>query len=137
VEVNLMGLFGKKKEDKNDLPPLNFPELPKTVPSFEQEKSMKVSDAEEIKDAVSSSDVPQMPSVSSSMTEKPLFVKIEKYKDLVNTLGKLKARLNDADHILQNLNDLKEKENRELAAWHSDLEKVRNQLLDIDRKLFE
>ncbi|MBL7051709.1 MAG: hypothetical protein ISS01_01320 [Nanoarchaeota archaeon] len=132
-----MGLFGNKKDDKNELPPLNFPELPNSVPSFEQEKSMKVSDAKEIKEAISNSDVPQMQPVSSDMSEKPLFVKIEKYKDLVNTLGKLKARLNDADHILQNLNDLKEKENRELSAWHSDLEKVRNQLLDIDRKLFE
>lgn len=139
-----MGLFGKKKEDKNDLPPLKFPELPKSVPSFEQGKSMQATEAKEIKAAVSPS-VPSMPPMPSSHSqlpstpsmEKPLFVKIEKYKDVVETLNKLKAKLHDADDVLSRLNTLKDKESRELSAWHSDLERIRNQLLDIDRKLFE
>ena len=136
-----MGLFSKKKDDKNDLPPLKFPELPKSVPSFEPSKSMQATEAKEIKAAVSvPSPLPisshsQLPSTPSM--EKPLFVKIEKYKDVVMTLNKLKDKLHDADEVLSRLNTLKDKEGRELSAWHSDLERIRNQLLDIDRTLFE
>lgn len=133
-----MGLFGfKKKEENSDLPPLQFPELPKSVPSFEPQGSFG-GDAQQIKNAMSL----QIPSMGSSQdimmnNEKPLFVKVEKYRDVVETLKKLKARLSDADMILGKLGQLREEEDRELAAWQSDLERIRSQLLDIDKKLFE
>ena len=132
-----MGLFGfKKKEESSDLPPLQFPELPKSVPSFDS--GSFGGDAERIKSAVSM----QLPSLGPSSVdsmggEKPLFVKVEKYRDVVETLKKLKARLNDADVVLSKLGQLREEEDRELSAWQNDLEKIRGQLLDIDRKLFE
>lgn len=132
-----MALFGKKREEK-ELPPLQFPELPKSVPSFEPESFDD--DVDMIKSAVSPAPSVGMRHVLPSSlggTEKPLFVKIEKYRDVVDTLKKLKARLSEADTILSKLNHLKEEEDRELAMWQSDLEKIRNQLLDIDRKLFE
>lgn len=134
-----MGLFGfKKKEEAVDLPPLQFPELPKSVPAFEQQGNFG-GDAERIKSAVSMPLQSFSPSVDTlaAGAEKPLFVKVERYRDVVETLKKLKARLNDADVILGKLGQLREEEDRELAAWQSDLEKIRSQLLDIDKKLFE
>ena len=139
-----MGLFGlKKKEEKKELPPLQFPELPKTVPTFEPNKPLDLGQAQQIKSAVSPP--PRMAPMSLSphlpdslgASEKPLFVKIEKYRDVIDTLKKLKGRLSEADNILEKMNHLKQEEERELAAWHRDLEKIRNQLLDIDKKLFE
>jgi len=138
-----MGLFGKKKKEaKGDLPPLQFPELPKSVPTLES-KSIGVSEEEKIKGSHKDSlpEAPTSKGVTPPMPEpsleRPLFVKIGKYKELVDTLTKLKARLNDADQILQKLNTLKESETRELNAWSRDLETIRTQLLDIDKKLFE
>ena len=132
-----MGLFGfKKKEENSELPPLQFPELPKSVPSFEPQGSFG-GEAQQIKSAVSM----QLPSMGSQdmmmNNEKPLFVKVEKYRDVVETLKKLKTRLGEADTILSKLGQLREEEDKELSAWQSDLEKIRSQLLDIDRKLFE
>ncbi|MDP3918437.1 MAG: hypothetical protein Q8Q35_00845 [Nanoarchaeota archaeon] len=143
-----MGLFGSNKnEAKQELPPLKFPELPKSVPSFESGKSMQATEASEIKQAVFTPNISAQPmsmpfSRASELPatpgmEKPLFVKIEKYRDVLSVLNKLKERLNDADEILQNLNSLKDKEAKELSAWHTDLEKIRTQLLDVDKKLFE
>jgi hypothetical protein len=129
-----MGLFGtKKRDDASDLPPLQFPELPKSVPEFEP--SNFGSDMEQVKSAMSMPK-PILPD-NFGVEEKPLFVKIEKYKDVVETLKKLKARLNDADIVLGKITRLKEEEDRELAMWQGDLEKIRNQLMDIDRNLFE
>lgn len=132
-----MGLFGKKKEESPELPPLQFPELPKSVPSFEPQGGFG-GEAERIKSAVSMP-MPSQASFPESFggAEKPLFVKIEKYRDVVETLKKLKARLNDADVVLSKLGQLHEEEAREIAAWQGDLERIRTQLLDIDRKLFE
>ena len=137
MEVYAMGLFGsKKKEEAKGLPPLKFPELPKTVPKFEEQKPVNMGEAQVIKSAVSTQPRPTLPDTTGG-PEKPLFVRIEKYRDVVETLKKLKGRLSDADSILDKLNHLKEEEERELASWHGDLEKIRNQLLDIDKKLFE
>ncbi len=137
MEVYAMGLFGsKKKEEAQGLPPLQFPELPKTVPKFQEQAPVNVGEAQVIKGAVSPQPRPVLPETVGG-TEKPLFVRIEKYRDVVETLKKLKARLSDADSILEKLNHLKMEEEKELAAWHGDLEKIRGQLLDIDKKLFE
>jgi hypothetical protein len=142
-----MGLFGKKKnEDKPELPPLQFPDLPSEVPSFESGKSMQPVEAQEIKSAVSpqfsANPFAAQPSPSPMQSpgmgsEQPLFVKIEKYRDVVKTLKQLRNHLNQADDILAKLNRLKAQEDRELSAWSSDLEKIRNRLLDVDQKLFE
>ncbi|MBT4174502.1 hypothetical protein HOE07_02380 [archaeon] len=134
-----MGLFGSKKKEGN-LPPLEFPELPKSIPTFEGQKQEMPAEAAEIKQAVSQQPVmdaaPQMPTTSAG-PEQPLFVKIDKYRDVMNNLGKLKKRLSEAEGVLAKMNKLKEEEDRELEAWHGDLEKIRTQLLSIDRNLFE
>jgi len=135
-----MGLFGSsKKEEKEELPPLQFPELPKTVPAYEPEETLS-----DVKKSVSPSDIPIKPAAPSHHEipagvgiEQPLFVKIEKYKQVIDTLGKLKGRLSEAENILNKLNRLKDEEDRELVAWQNDLEKIRGQLMDIDKKLFE
>ena len=136
-----MGLFGsKKKEDK--LPPLEFPELPKSIPTFDSDRSM--TDAGEIKPVVSAPAMPSprpmpqrtvMPTTPSS--EQPLFIKVDKYKGVMDNLKNLKAKLAEADGSLAKLTKLREEEGRELSAWHNDLEKVKGHLMEIDKKLFE
>ncbi|MFH1972022.1 MAG: hypothetical protein ABIJ18_00930 [archaeon] len=127
-----MGLFGSnKKEENQELPPLQFPELPKTVPAYEPRRAQP-------QKPISQPAMPvrhELPSMHG--TEQPLFVRIEKYKDVVETLGKLKTRLGEAENILNKLNRLKNEEDRELAAWNQDLERIKNQLMNIDKQLFE
>ena len=135
-----MGLFGsKKKEDK--LPPLEFPELPKSIPTFDSNKDMPETNMP--KPAVSAPAMPSamprsrpaMPTTPSN--EQPLFIKVEKYQSVMDNLKKLKAKLAEADSSLAKLTKLRDEEGRELGAWHNDLEKVKGQLMEIDKKLFE
>jgi len=133
-----MGLFSSKKNE-GKLPPLEFPELPKSIPTFEGQKQEMPTEAAEVKQAVSQAptmDAPQMPTTSAG-PEQPLFVKIEKYRNVMDNLGKLKKRLSEAEGVLAKMHKLKEEEDRELEIWHADLEKIRTQLLNIDKNLFE
>jgi len=131
-----MGLFSSTKKD-DKLPPLEFPELPKSVPSFDLDRMQQMPfGAAEIKQAVSRPVEPFMPETNVT-SEQPLFIKIDKYKDVVENLKKLRAKLGEAEDSLNRLNKLKEDEDRELSSWRNDLENVRNQLLNVDKNLFE
>lgn len=140
-----MGLFSPKKKEpkKEELPPLNFPELPKKgFPSFEEIKKAAIprQETREIRQAIIPP--PQEMVVEEHHAgfqpgEKPLFVKIEKYKEVMATVNELKKRLSEASSILTELNKIKENEERELAAWHDDLELIKERLMSIDKTLFE
>lgn len=125
-----MGLFSSKKDDKKaELPPLEFPELKSDFPSYESQDSKEMPAEEaEIKTAVTQ---------PATGMEQPLFIKLEQYKDVVESLKKLKSKMAEAESVLERLNDLKQQEDRELENWKSDLETVRKSLLGIDKKLFE
>ncbi len=69
--------------------------------------------------------------------DKPLFVKVEKYRDSVKTINSIKSKLEEADSIIKNLSRLKEEEKRELQDWQSSLEEIKQKLLKIDKDLFE
>lgn len=142
-----MRLFGeKKKEQKQEsLPPLKFPELPSMMesPAYEQ-TAMK--EAAAIRQAVMPKEMmkqgEQQPMQPMAMprekkAEQPLFIKVDAYKEIVDTLSVIKSKLVDASHILDELTRLKEEEDNELSAWHSDLAAIKEKLMLVDEKLFE
>lgn len=142
-----MGLFSlKKKEQKiENLPPLRFPELPALSPleSHPSEKGA-MREAAAIKEAVAPSEERSMPAKRQPMMQlpeqkpqQPLFVKVDAYNEVLDTLAVIKARLSDASHVLNELSKLKEEEDRELASWHSDLAAIKEKLMLVDQKLLE
>ena len=131
-----MGLFSKKKEAevKKELPPLKFPELPPEKP---EKKEISPTEERIIKEAVAPAKAaPEMP-MAPTEEEKPLFVKIDRYKEVMSTLNELRTKLKNATDILTELDKIKEDEERELASWHNDLESIKEKLMAIDRALFE
>ncbi|MFH1638557.1 MAG: hypothetical protein ABIB71_09085 [Candidatus Woesearchaeota archaeon] len=142
-----MGLFSPKRKgnQREELPPLNFPELPqRDFPDFE-EGAIPQQEVAQIKQAITP---PPQEMASHPMEEyheqavyqseeKPLFVKIEKYREVMSTVNELKKRLNEASAILTELNKIKEEEERELNSWHDDLELIKERLMSIDKTLFE
>ncbi len=151
-----MGLFSSKKKDKMlprpELPPLKFPDLPvEDLPSYPPMQGMSSGEAQTLRGAVQSPEftlfqrqfMPQMPQeemLSLGMheeMERPLFVRIEKYKDVMETLNELKDKMKDAGDVLRELNRIKDEEEQELASWHHDLEAIKEKLMTIDKSLFE
>ena len=69
--------------------------------------------------------------------DKPIFVKIENYKDAMESIQKIKGLCQDADGLLDEIHKIRSDESRELEKWSSDLEKIKEKLLNVDRRLFE
>ncbi len=68
---------------------------------------------------------------------KPLFVQIDEYNKIIETVNNLKFSLQEAERILASLKQLKERENDELSKWDDHLSRVKDKLLMIDKRLFE
>lgn len=133
-----MGIFSKQKdaEAKDELPPLKFPELPS------ERRDISAEEENTLKEAISPRAFvpefnPTQAFANQAHEEKPLFVKIEKYREVMSTLGEIKGKLKDAGDILMELNRIKEQEDKEIVDWHNDLENIKAKLLSIDRALFE
>ena len=74
---------------------------------------------------------------SDNSQEKPIFIKLDNYKDVLSSLENIKKKIRDAESMLDNLHKLKSEEERTLENWKSQIESLKNKLLDIDKKLFE
>jgi Sec7-like guanine-nucleotide exchange factor len=68
---------------------------------------------------------------------KPIFVKLEDYKIAKDHLEKVKEMAKNAEGLLKDLNQTREEEDRELEKWKGEIEKIKDNLLKIDKKLFE
>lgn len=67
----------------------------------------------------------------------PVFVKIDEYKDILEIMGLIKSKLEQARTILDKIIEIKHHEDAELEAWHNDLDEVEKKVALIDGSLFE
>ncbi|NOZ81395.1 MAG: hypothetical protein GXP63_07025 [DPANN group archaeon] len=71
------------------------------------------------------------------MTQTPVFVKIEEFKEILASLNAIKDKLNQASQVLTDINDLKTKEDTELESWKESLNQVSDKVNAMDAVLFE
>ncbi len=161
-----MGLFSSKKkvqlasdneEDMASRPVMpDFPDIPDNMDQ-EEEVGYEPSIAD-IKNEVSRDDdnfdiperkpmirpklAPKMDEIFSDRIpsfddEKPLFIKIDQYKDALKHLELLKSKIDDAEGLLKELDSVREEEEKKIEQWKADLNSVKEKLLAIDKSLFE
>lgn len=126
-----MGLFSRKKKETKKIP--NFPAYEPQIKGFDKPLFEPIPEptGEEFKIPTRKQNFKQVGE------EKPLFVKIEKYKTAVRHIDEIKAKLAEAEKILRNLNKIKQEEEEEIRAWQEDIDNIKNKLLDVDKVLFE
>lgn len=71
------------------------------------------------------------------MAEAQVFVKIDHYKDVLQTVGLIKDKLNNAKSTLANIKELKREEDTELENWEGKLSEIESKIEGIDSILFE
>ncbi|MBI4159107.1 hypothetical protein HY500_02510 [Candidatus Woesearchaeota archaeon] len=150
-----MGLFSNKKErpempkpemysfdapkipnlERLQFPEPNFPESKMSMPR----KMVLPDELSSIKRSVAISPAP--PSIASSSDEryvskKGLFIKIEKYKEALESIEQIKTRINEIENALMNLEKMRRQEDLEIEKWRRDLNSIKQKLLGIDNTLF-
>jgi len=68
---------------------------------------------------------------------KPVYVKIKEYKDMIDIINLLKKKIDEAKRTLAEINELKNKEDQEIALWHSGLEDIEKRIELINKILEE
>ncbi len=78
------------------------------------------------------------PAASHEYTvEKPLFIKVDDYREAMGNIEALKRTLQETEQLLEKLESIRLAEEEELKKAHSNLDAIKEQLLFIDKRLFE
>lgn len=156
-----MGMFNPKKDKQNndfsqDVPEFkpysekertNLPELPverHEKPVFPTYQSDFSSVKREIQKPVFQQRVevpmrkPEFRQEHNVVTnDKPIYVKIDQYKEAISNVERIKALCSEADKTLAEIGRIRSSEDRELQKWQEDINKIKDKLLLIDKKIFE
>ncbi|MBI4149007.1 hypothetical protein HY491_01030 [Candidatus Woesearchaeota archaeon] len=70
------------------------------------------------------------------MNTAPVFVKIDEYKDVIDVLHLIRTRIAEAKKTLAQINELKNREDHELSAWHAEVTEIEKRIDFVDKLLF-
>lgn len=132
----------EKKEEKKD----SAPSLP-SIPSIEKEISFKEKSETErytlpqkniIEDNLSSEQKfpTTLKEFGESKDKAPFFVRIDKFNDARENLRMVSKRLKEMDKVLEKIQEVKMREDEELAAWKEEMKLIRENLTKIDEDIF-
>ena len=69
--------------------------------------------------------------------QKRIFIKIDQYKDVVETLNTAKTKLEDLKNLINQIENIKEQEDSEIGMWKEKLEEIEEKVEFIDATLKE
>lgn len=58
----------------------------------------------------------------------PVFVKIDKYREVEDTLSQIKAKIEEAKDIINRINGMKTEEEQELHEWQEDIKQMEEKI---------
>lgn len=127
----------------------NLPELPEWNQEPIQMKPMRTMELDEWspKSSMGMPSAPQRPTMADALRmtapngqvsdKRPLFVKLEKFKEARDSLLKISEKLDQMDELLRMIKDLKAKEDEEITSWEKDIESIKARILFINKEIFE
>ena len=74
---------------------------------------------------------------SAEMKDGHMFVEIENYKVVLAKMDMIKNKIKDTEKIMDELNKIRVREEKELGKWYKDIEGIKEKLIEIDNKLFK
>ena len=63
------------------------------------------------------------------------FVRINRYKEVENTINEIKAKMQEARDIIGKINQFKVEEENELNVWSDDIQKIEDQIRLIEEAM--
>ncbi len=75
--------------------------------------------------------------MAENESKAPIFIKVDEYKEVLDLVNLLKSKLEEASGLIEEINELKNREDTEVQEWESNLKEVEKRLAEIDRILVE
>jgi hypothetical protein len=72
-----------------------------------------------------------------NMENVPIYVKVDKYKELLEVLRGINAKLGQVDKTVEKINALKSQEEAQLQAWSENLNDIRSRLERINNAFYD
>ncbi len=70
-------------------------------------------------------------------SKRPLFVKLDKFKEAKESLAKISEKLEQMDELLRMIKDIKAKEDVDLSSWARDMENIKARIALVNKEIFE
>ena len=67
----------------------------------------------------------------------PIYVKIDEYNKVLDTIGVIKNKIQEAKMTLNRIEKLRYEENTEIDMWNSELREVESKLRHVDELMFK
>ena len=71
------------------------------------------------------------------MTDMPVYVRIDEYKDVLDVIRTLKGKLSEAKETLEQIQQFRNEEDAELESWKAGLSDIEQKVAHLDSSLFE
>jgi hypothetical protein len=68
---------------------------------------------------------------------RPIFVKIDKFKSARESLDTVKEKLTEIDELLKMIRDVKHKEDQELVSWEKEMENIKSRISHVSTEIFD
>ena len=69
--------------------------------------------------------------------ERPVFVKIQQYREAMSSIELLKQKIQEIEQTLEHIGQLRSQEQTEISNFHTNMNKMKEKLVTVDKKLFE
>lgn len=66
-----------------------------------------------------------------------VYVRIDEYKDIIDLVNLMRAKIQQARYVLNRIAELKRQEDAEIDSWSTELDNVEERIDIIDKKLTE
>jgi len=116
---------------------VGFRQKPQEEEQEDNKTTMEISDSSEYR---ASEIAKRYPPVNNerkySPTKEPIFIKLDKFKDVVEKFEEIKDKIKDIDDSIKQIRELKEKEEQELKLWEEEVSAIKEKAANIDSSLF-
>jgi hypothetical protein len=114
----------------------NTEDAPKKLPEFPDIKSVPAE--ERLFEEESEYEVrKEVEGLKGHVSVKPVFVEVERFKDMLDDLNQTKISLKEAVDIMAKLDEIRLDKDKLFEEWKSQLEDIQRKLIFVDRTLFE
>lgn len=148
VMMGVMDLLkSKKNKPKVDIEVPSAPPSEEELPEFpspakESRKDAKAavekkSEAKRVEELAVRSEKQELHKMEQHEVKKPIFVKIDAYKDMTDEIGLIKTNLKEAEDLVKRVAEFKEDEDKEFNKWQDQLNDIQKKLIFADKILFQ